>query len=76
MKREIELSEEESALLIELLERDQDHLNAEIARAPSQERHKQLRPRIEVTRKVMDVLSHEPDQVWWDELLAWSCGRR
>jgi hypothetical protein len=29
MKREIELSEEESALLVELLEEDQNRLNAE-----------------------------------------------
>jgi hypothetical protein len=71
MKREIELSEEEYVVLMELLEQDQDRLNAEISRAGSQERHEQLRRRSRVTRDVVDALSREPSQVWCDELLAW-----
>jgi hypothetical protein len=70
MKREIKLSEEESDVLIELLEREQDRLNAEISRAGSEEGDKQLRQRSEVTRHVVDALSREPSEVWWDELLA------
>ncbi len=76
MKREIELSEEESALLVELLEEDQNRLNAEMPPAEGQRRRKQLRRRIEVMQKVVDGLSRETSQVWCDEFLAWSSPSR
>jgi hypothetical protein len=70
MKREITLSEEESDVLTELLEREQDRLNTEISHARSEEGDKQLRRRSEVTRHVVDALSREPSEVWWDQFLA------
>jgi hypothetical protein len=75
MKREVDVSEEESALLIELLEEDQHRLNAEKSRAPSQDRTEHLRRQLEVTRKVANVLSRKPNQVWCEEFLAWSSPR-
>jgi hypothetical protein len=73
MKCEIELSEEESAVLHQLLERDQNRLNAEISYAETQERHELLRQRLAVTQKVVDGISREPSQPdFWDELVTWA----
>jgi hypothetical protein len=72
MKFQIDVSEEESALLVELLERDQQRLDAERGRAQSLEGDERLRRQLEVTQKTVDVLSREPSQVWCEELLDWS----
>jgi hypothetical protein len=62
MKHEIELSEEESSLLIELLEENQERLRAEISQARTPDRQKELRRRFQLTQKVVDSLSREPSQ--------------
>jgi hypothetical protein len=72
MKREIDLSETESALLKDLLEQDQDRLNVERSTAQSPDKDEKLRRQAEVTRKTVDALSREPSEIWCEELLAWS----
>jgi hypothetical protein len=73
MKREIILSEEESAMLLELLAQDQDRLNAAIRQTRNDQGDRPLRQRLAVTQKVVDAMSREPGQrVLWEELLAWS----
>jgi hypothetical protein len=62
MKHEIELSEEESSLLIELLEENQQRLPGEISQAQTPDRKKQLRRRVQLTQRVVEVLSREPNQ--------------
>jgi hypothetical protein len=62
MKRESELSEEESALLIDLMEENQHRLNAEMSRARTQDREKLLRGRFRLTQIVIDALSRESNR--------------
>jgi hypothetical protein len=64
MKHEIELSEEDSALLVELMEENQQRLTAEISHARTRD-WQQLRRRFRLTQIVLDALSRESNQSGW-----------